>query len=153
MALDGIRMLAVVLAIGSGVWVGGLVTVVILAVASRTTVAAVDRVALFRVFGKRFAVFMGVVALFVVPPALVLATVEPTPLTASTLVLALGLLLVTAIGILQARRMSALRRADASGSGDPAGLRRNAAGALALRSLIGLAALALPVLALLVTVG
>jgi hypothetical protein len=125
------------------------VTVVILAVASRTTVGAADRVALFRVFGKWFAVFVGGAALLVVPPALVLAVVEPTPLTTSAIVLALGLLLIIAVGILQARRMSALRSAAAEGE-DPIGIRRNAAAALVLRSLIGLVMLALPVVAMLI---
>lgn len=46
--------------------------------------------------------------------------------------------------------MSALRSAAASGGGDPAQVRRGARVALALRSLIGLASLALLVLALLI---
>jgi hypothetical protein len=147
MVLDGVRMLAVILAIGSGMWIGGLVTVVILSRASAKTVAAGDRVALFRSFGKGFAVFVGVTALFVVLPALALAVIEPVPLTAGILVLAFGLLLVTAVGILQARRMSVLRGAAASGGGDPVGLRRNAAAAVVLRSLIGVLGLTLLVLA------
>ncbi len=150
MDLDGVRALAVVLAIASGVWVGGIVTVAIVAASSSTTISAPDRVSLFRLFGRRFAVFMGVAALFVVFPALVLAVVEPIPLTASTLVLSLGLLLVTAIGTFQARRMSALRAAAVSGDGDPAWIRRSAAVALVLRSLIGIASLALLVMALLI---
>lgn len=153
MDLDGARMLAAILAIGSGVWAGGLVSVVILALVSRSTVSGADRVGLFRAFGKWFAIFMGAAALLVVPPALVLAVVEPTPLTASALVLALGLLLIVAVGIVQARRMSALRGTAASDGGDPARIRRNAAIALALRSLIGLLMLALPVVALLIVAG
>ena len=153
MDLDGARMLAAILAVGSGVWAGGLVSVVILALVSRSTVSGADRVGLFRAFGKWFAIFMGAAALLVVPPALVLAVVEPTPLTASALVLALGLLLIVAVGIVQARRMSALRCTAASDGGDPARIRRNAAIALALRSLIGLLMLALPVVALLIVAG
>ena len=153
MDLDGARMLAAILAVGSGVWAGGLVSVVILALVSRSTVSGADRVGLFRAFGKWFAIFMGAAALLVVPPALVLAVVEPTPLTASALVLALGLLLIVAVGIVQARRMSALRGTAASDGGDPARIRRNAAIALALRSLIGLLMLALPVVALLIVAG
>lgn len=150
MDLDGVRMLAVTLAIGSGVWVGGVATVVIVSATSRRTVAPADRVALFRTFGNRFAVFASVVALVMVVPALALAVIAPTPLTASTLLVAIALLVVTAIGILQARRMSALRSAAASGANDPDGTRRNAATAMALRSLIGLVSLALPVLAALI---
>lgn len=152
MDLDGARMLAAILAIGSGVWLGGLASVTILAVVSRKTVSAADRVGLFRVYGKWFAVFMGAAALLVVPPALVLAVVEPTPLTTCALVLALGLFLLVAIGIFQARRMSVLRSTAAAG-GDPARIRRNAAAALALRSLIGLVILVLPVMAALIVAG
>ena len=77
------------------------------------------------------------------------ATIDPRPLTAGTLVLALGLLLLTSIGILQARRMSAMRSAAASGSDEPGRLGRNAAVAAILRSVIGLASLVLMVLAVL----
>ena len=150
MDLDGARMLAAILAIGSGVWLGGLVSVVILAVVSRSTVDAADRVGLFRAFGRWFAVFMGAAALLVVPPALVLAVVDPTPLTTCAIVLALGLLLLIAVGMFQARRMSALRGTAAAGGGDPAGIRRNAVVAHVLRSIIGLVILALPVLAMLI---
>ncbi|HET8986476.1 MAG TPA: hypothetical protein VFN03_12025 [Trueperaceae bacterium] len=67
--------------------------------------------------------------------------------------LAVGLLPVIATGIVQARRMSSLRSAAASGGGDPAQLRQNAAVALVLRSIIGLMSLALLVLALLLAAG
>lgn len=155
MVLDGIRMLAVILAAGSGIWVGGVVTVTIVSATSSTTVAAADRVALFRAFGTRFAIFAGVVALVMVAAALALAAIDPAPLTASALAVTLALLLVTAVGIVQARRMSALRSAagsSAAGSGadDPARIRRNAVVAVTLRSLIGLVSLAVPVLAVLI---
>ncbi len=150
MDLDGARMLAAILAVGTGVWLGGFVTVAIVSASSSRTVTAADRVALFRTFGRRFAAFLGVAALFVVLPALALAVLDPGVLTTLALVLALSLLLVTSIGILQARRMSALRGAAASGEDDPAGTRRNASAAVILRSLIGLVSLALAVLALLI---
>ncbi|GAA3740634.1 hypothetical protein GCM10022239_15440 [Leifsonia bigeumensis] len=148
MDLDGARMLAVTLAVGSGVWVGGLVTVIILSASSRKTIAPPDRVVLFRDFGRRFAIFVGVTALFVVLPALVLATIEPAPLTASTLLLALGLLLATAAGILQARRMTRLR-GSAAGPVDAAeaSIRGNAQLAAAVRVVLVLGYLALVVLA------
>ncbi|MBB5632441.1 uncharacterized membrane protein (DUF441 family) [Cryobacterium mesophilum] len=150
MDFDGVRMLAVLLAIGSGVWVGGVVTVAIVSSSTQTTVAAADRIALFRVFGRRFASFVAATAVLVVLPALALATLEPAPITWGILVLAVGLLPVIAVGIVQARRMTSLRSAAASGGGDPGRLRRNAAVARVLRSLIGLMSLGLPVLAVLV---
>jgi uncharacterized membrane protein len=144
-------LLAAILAIGAGVWVGGLATVIILSASSRKTIAAADRVPLFRDFGRRFAGFMGVTALLVVAPALVLASAAPGPLTASVLLLALGLLVGTAVGILQARRMTKLREAAAepAGAADTGRLRRNATIAAALRIILVLGYLALLALAVL----
>lgn len=151
MTLDGGRMLAAILATGAGAWVGGLLAVIVLSATSRKVLAAADRVALLRDFGRRFAVLVGVTAVFVVAPALVLASLEPGLLTASILLLALGILFATAIGILQARRMTGLRE-SAAGSTDAASqstLRRNAAFAAALRVVLVLGYLALLVLAVL----
>lgn len=144
-------MLAAILAVGAGSWVGGLLTVAVLASSSRRTVAAADRVALFRDFGRRFALLFGVTALFVVAPALVLAVIDPGPLSVSILLLTLGLLLATAAGILQARRMTGLRATAAtpSGEADAGTLRRNAAVAAALRGILALGYIAVLVLAVL----
>ena len=149
MTPDGGRLLAAILAIGAGVWVGGLLTVIIVSASSRKMIAAADRVALFRDFGRRFAVFMGVTALVVVAPALVLASTESGPLTMTVLLLALGLLVGTAVGILQARRMSGLRTAstDPASAADTGRLRRNATAAATLRAILVVGYLALLVLA------
>ena len=149
MTPDGGRLLAAILAIGAGVWVGGLLTVIIVSASSRKMIAAADRVALFRDFGRRFAVLVGVTALFVVAPALVLASTEPGPLSVAVLLLALGLLFGTAVGILQARRMTRLREAAAepASAEDTGRLRRNATIAATLRVILVLGYLALLVLA------
>ena len=153
MDFDGAQLLAVILAIGSGVWVGGVVTVAIVSSSTQNTIAAAERIALFRVLGRRFAYFVAVTAVLVVLPACALAALRPAPLTWCIVVLAVGLLPVIAIGIVQARRMSSLRVSAASGGGDPAQLRQNAVVALVLRSIIGLMSLALLVLALLLAAG
>ncbi len=143
--IDGTRMLATLLAIGAGAWVGGLVTVTLVVVTSKL-VNTPDRVSMFRRFGRAFAVFFGATALFVVFPALSLATLQPGALTASILVLAFALLAATAGGIFQARRMTALRAAaDVEGRREVASehtaanavaLRRNAVAAAVIRSLL-----------------
>ena len=142
MTLDGGRMLAAILAIGAGAWVGGLLTVIVLSTSSRRTIASADRVALFRDFGRRFAVVMGVTAPFVVVPAVLLASTEPGPSTVSILLLAIGLLLATAIGILQARRMTSLRTAHPADTSSRT-VQRNATIAAALRTVLVLGYLAL----------
>lgn len=149
LAPDAVRMLSAVLVLGVGVWAGGFMTVPVLSAATRRTLDPAARVELFAAFGRRFAVVMGIAALVVVVAATGLAVAVPHPLTAWTLALALAVPALTAIGIVQARRMSALRRSAATGDGDPGQVRRNAAVALVLRSLIGLLSLALIVLGIL----
>lgn len=128
-------MLAIILAIASGVWVGGLVTVT-LAVVSSLKMGASDRVELFRSFGRRFAAFFGITGVFVVAPAIILAISDSGALTATIAVLSIALLFATAGGIFQARKMSAMRRAVATGAVEEKTLRLNAAVAGGIRALL-----------------
>lgn len=141
-------MLGTILAIGAGAWVGGLITITIVVVSSRTTNGA-DRVILFRAVGRRFAVFFGITAVLVVFPALVLASKEPSTLTTSIVLLTFGLLIVTALGILQARRMTSMRTALADGAMNTQTVGRNAIVAATIRALLVVGYVALLILAVL----
>lgn len=147
MTPENIRMLAIILAMGAGAWVGGLITVTLVVVSS-LKMGASDRVVLFRTFGRRFAAFFGIVGVFVVAPAVILATNDPHTLTITIAVLSIALLFATAGGILQARKMSAMRTAVARGDVDAAKLRSNAALAGGIRALLVAGYVALLVLAL-----
>lgn len=151
MGLDGERVQAALLLAASAAWLGGLLTVPLLAATTRRLVAAEARADLFVAFGRRFAVLMGVLLTIALAAVGALAASGADPLTATALGLAAALLLMTAVGMVQARRMSRLRRAAAGGRGDEADskLRRNAAVATVLRSSIGLVSLALVVVGVL----
>lgn len=135
MALTEVRILAALLSLGAGIWTGGVVTVILVVVSSRGLVPS-DRVAMFRHFGRRFAIFFGITALVVVVPATVLAVIVATPLTISIAVLTTVLLVATALGIAQARRMTTLRTAVEAGTVDASTLRRNALLATVIRTLL-----------------
>lgn len=141
-------MLAAFVAIGAGAWVGGLVTVIIVA-AGRHAIRADDRVVFFRAFGRRFAAFFGAAAVIVIVPAVVLATIEPGSLTASIALLALALLVATAFGILQARRMTALRAGLAKDAVSAMSVRHNAIIAAVIRTILVVGYVVLLILAVL----
>lgn len=148
---DSIRMLAIILAMSAGAWVGGLATVTLVVVSSMK-VGASDRVVLFRAFGRRFAVFFGVVGVFVVAPAIILAINAPRGLALSIAVLSVVLLSATTGGIFQARKMSKLRTAVGMGEVDEATLRVNATLAAGIRALLVVGYGALLVMAVMLAV-
>ncbi len=144
-------MLATVLAIGAGAWVGGLVTVTLVVVSSRTMGA--ERVLLFRAFGRRFAVFFGITAVFVVAPAVTLALTRAQSLATTAALLAITLLVATGFGIVQARRMRVMRTALAAGSVSESLVQRNAALAATIRAILVVGYVALLVIAVLLSGG
>lgn len=145
MDVDGERLSAAVLVAASGIWMGGLLTVPIIAVTSKRLIEPAARADLFVAFGRPFAVIMGVVLTISLIASLTLATSSGSRLAPWTLGLVVALLVVTAVGIVQARKMSGLRRAAAKASNSAllGDLRRNTIMATALRSLIGLLSVAL----------
>lgn len=143
-------MIAIVFAIGSGVWVGGLVTVT-LAVVSSSTMGA-ERVLLFRRFGRKFAIFFGITGVFVVASALTLAVAGRSAVATASVVLAISLLVATAFGIAQARRMTVLRTAQADGAVTETQVRRNAAIAASIRALLVVGYVAVLVMAVILAV-
>lgn len=146
------RILTGLLTLGVGAWIGGFATVLVLSRSSRRTLDPVDRVAYFRDFGRRYAVVAAVVILFVVVPSAVLVTAAgSSALTVTMLAVALALIAVTIVGILQARRMTQLRRTAIATPGDAAlaaAVTRGAGFAIVLRTIIGLGSLALFALAI-----
>lgn len=151
--------LAAVLLAAGGMWLGGLLTVPLLATTTSRLVAPAVRAEFFVVFGRRFAMLMGAVLALALLAAGTLVTIRSEPLTYGALALVVALLVSTAVGIAQARRMSGLRRAAAregaggEGSAGGRGLRRNAVVANALRAFIGLLSVALMVIAIGIVAG
>mgnify|MGYP001329874426 CR=1 FL=1 len=149
MVIDPVRLLAGLCVAGSGMWLGGLLTVPILALTSARLIDPATRTALFVAFGRGFAVLMGVVLAVVIVAASRLDVMSDDPMATGVLALSLTLLATTSVGVLQARRMSRLRRSvarDGSADGDQ-DVHRNATVALALRTTIGLISVAQLVMA------
>lgn len=135
--------------LATSVWVGGLVT---LAVVARVTrgLSPPDRVQTFRGIGRTYGP-IGAGALAVgLALGLVLSWDEPKDaLFATTLAVAAALVVVTAVGVAQARAMTRLRLEALQAPGDRTlerRVRRGAGRASGLRALIAVLTLALVVL-------
>lgn len=139
--------LAAVLVLATAVWVGGFVTLAVVARVARRTVGPAERVALFRRLGRIY-LWLGGTAL-----ALALASGAGLlydhrwdgVLTAAATVAA-GLVAATVVGVAQAQQMTRLRRGAVQRSDDAAlagRVRRGARTAGILRALIGALSIAL----------
>lgn len=147
---DGLRALVLtVLLLATSIWVGGYVAIAVVARTASTTLTAEDRVAFFRTLGRAY--------FWVGTPALVVALVTGAVLTrdadhgalfTAAVVIAVLLILSFAIAVVQARRMTQLRRQLLSSDDLQLAerVRRGAAAAGALRGLLGLLSVALVVL-------
>lgn len=147
------RALVGLLVLGSGLWLGGFVTIAIVSATSRNTIGAAERIALFRGLGRRYAVVAAVaLALVAVPGGVLLLAVRPLDgFTLAILVVAFGLVVVAAVAVRQARRMTRMRSAALADPRDAtraAAIARNARIAKTLRITIGVVSVALFVLAL-----
>lgn len=104
------HFLVAVLLLGSCVWIGGFVTIVVLARSARRALEDPARVRLFRDFGRSYLpVAAGALALVVVAGGLLLATRPWDGRSLTTVLLAVAVVLATAVGVVQARRMTRLR--------------------------------------------
>jgi len=138
-----------VLVIATSIWVGGYVTIVMVARATTKTLPPAQRVAFFRAFGR----LHGVVSV----PALILglgagswllADRDYDRLLAAATAVAAALLVTLIAGVVQARRLTRLRQravTDASGELDLS-IGRSARRAVWLRAGIGALSVALVVL-------
>lgn len=136
-----------VLVLAAAVWVGGFVTLVVVARVARQTVGPAERVAFFRRLGRGYAVVAG--------PALAVALASGASLLydhrwdgmlVATLIVAAALVAATLVGVAQARQMTRLRRGAVQRSDDAAlagRVRRGARTAGILRALIGALSIAL----------
>lgn len=138
-------VLAAVLIVAAGVWIGGYAAVIVVSVISAKTLDGPARVRFFRMLGSAYLKFTG-------PALLVAYAVGWSFLTRLTWTggstrLAVGsalLLIVLAAGVAQARNMTRLRRrAFAEPANDALGqaIRRRARAATILRALIGILSL------------
>jgi uncharacterized membrane protein len=133
----------------SSIWVGGLVAIFVVALAASVTLDAPARIEFFRALGRRYGIVGGGALLVAIGSGAGLLADHPWEWRLIvTAVLASNLLLVTATGIWQARRMTRLRR-RALCDPRPAleeSVRRGALAAHMLRGAIGLTTLALVLL-------
>jgi hypothetical protein len=155
--------LEVVLLLAGSVWLGGLVTIAVVARVAGRTLGPVERVAFFRALGRAYGVVGGGALVLALVTAAVLAGTRPwNGLLTACAVVAAALVGTTAVGVRQAMRMTRLReRALAGPPGSDGGhsrpddgaVRRGATRAAALRGLIAVLSLALAVLGVLATSG
>lgn len=136
-----------VFTLASCIWVGGYVAIAVVARAAARTLEPTARVAFFRALGRSYLLVGG--------PALVVALGTGAGLLSghrwdgtliATVVVAAALLVALAVGVVQARRMTRVRRASLAAPDDTAlaaGVRRGARAATLLRASIGLLSLAL----------
>jgi hypothetical protein len=112
--------LTAVLILATAVWIGGLVAIFVVARVAHATLGAGERVAFFRGLGRAYGLVGGGALAAALASGAVLASRYrwDGQLTASTVVAA-GLVAATAAGIMQARRMTRLRRDALRDPGSP----------------------------------
>jgi len=136
--------------LATAVWIGGLVVIFVVARVATRTLRPAERIELFRGLGRAYGPVGGLALAVALVSGAALLSGHPWngQVTAATAV-AGALVVVTVAGVLQARRMTRLRRSALGHPGSPrlAGqVRREAISAGILRALI--AALSLALLAL-----
>ncbi|PRZ41515.1 hypothetical protein CLV47_10962 [Antricoccus suffuscus] len=138
------------LVLGTAIWVGGFVMIIVLSRASRAVLQTADRVALFRGFGRGYLPVAGVAMVLIVLPGGVLLGQRPWDGLATTLVILVACTAAaTAVGVVQARAMTRLRKAALKAPDDlDRRVRRGAQRALVLRATIGVLTVAMYVVAI-----
>jgi len=136
--------------LATSIWVGGLVVIGIVARVARSTLTPADSVTFFRGLGRTHGI-VGSVALLValITGGVLLRHHSRDGLLSATVVVAVSLLAASVVGMLQARRMTVLRRALADRADDTQLLAQVGTGsrrALVLRGLITLLTLGLVIL-------
>lgn len=150
---DALRgVLLGLLLISAAVWLGGFVCLALVARSTTATLQRQDRVAFFTHFGRRFGIVATIALVVALVTGGVLLAAAPWNAVSTVLVLAAAVLVVVlAVGVAQARRMTRLRRASIAAPEDHALGRRVAAGgrrASVLRAGIGVISLLIFVLAI-----
>lgn len=140
---------------GTSIWLGGLVAIAVVARVATRTLDSAARVGFFRGLGRVYGI-VGTAALVLAygTGAALIDERSWNGTTTAAVVVAAALALTLAVGVVQARRMTQLRRRSLQAPGDAdllGKVRAGAARAGALRGLIALLSLAL--LALGVRIG
>ena len=130
-----------VLVLATSIWVGGLVTIAVVARVARRTLGAADHVQFFRALGRSYGPVGGLALATGLVTGAMLVVDQPLdgPVVAGG-VIALVLVVATAVGVVQARRMTLLRLRGAASAEDSRvrnAVRRGAMRAAVLRALIG----------------
>ena len=138
------------------IWVGGFVATFVVARVASATLSPTDRVRFFKLFGRRYGIVGGVALLVLVGTGLALLwDVEWDAVVIATIAVGAALPVALAVGIVQARRMTRLRRAAIKAPEDAhlaAQVRHGSIRAAVLRAGIGLLTLALvPLVAIIAT--
>lgn len=140
----------ILLVVSGGVWLGGYLTMPVVARAASATLAPLDRVAFFRALGRAYLPVGGsALVLALLSGAVLLREHRSGALLVATAVTAAALVAALAFGVVQARRMTRLRQAAGVTPSDNVlseRVRRGAVAAVILRGLIGLLSLALVVM-------
>jgi uncharacterized membrane protein len=130
-----------VLVLATSIWMGGLVTIAVVARVASRTLSAADRVTFFRDLGRTYGVVGGLALVTALIAGAMSLDVQPLDWPAiAGLAVATALVSVTVVGIAQARSMTELRLRAAVGADDPQvrdAVRRGAMKATVLRLLIG----------------
>ena len=150
---DPLRLVALgLLVVGCSIWLGGYVTLIMVARTATATMAPPDRIAFFRIFGRRFGTLSTVALLGALASGgVLLGTRTWDGLSWAMVIVAAVLLLTLATGVVQARRMTRLRHSAIIAPGDPGIQRQIAVGsryAIWLRAVLGAISLLLLILAL-----
>jgi hypothetical protein len=152
LATDGV--LTGLLILATSLWLGGLFAIAIVARVATRTLDPAARVAFFRALGRCYGVVgTAALALAYATGAALLRDHAWDAAMVATVVVAAVLAVTLGMGIVQARRMTRLRRRLLEEPDDTAlaaGVRRGAGRAQALRGLIGVLSLALLALGVLI---
>lgn len=139
--------LAVLCTLATSIWVGGIVTIAVVAQVGRRTLSPSDSVAFFRRLGRTHGIIgSGALVVALITGGALLRHHGWDAALISSLVVAVVLIAVSVIGILQARQMTVLRQASLNAGSASAAIARGARRAVVLRGLIGVFTLALIVL-------
>jgi uncharacterized membrane protein len=144
--VSGSSLLAFVVLLAASIWIGGFVTLVVVARIARRHLEPADRVEFFRALGRSWGVVSGGALLVVLAGGVVLLNDHGWDGTAvAAMVLAGCVVLATAAGVVQARGITRLRRRAVGDPGDQTmrhRVRRGARRAAVLRAAIGVLSLA-----------
>ena len=147
----GRTLLVAVGLLAGSIWIGSMVCLVLVLRIAKRVLDPPTRVVLFRQIGRTYGI-VGTVALVVAIAAGVALAGSPSNWAATTtaaVILSGGLVLLTVAGMAQARSMSSVRRRALASPGDEQAaeaVRRGAALAGVLRSLLGVGTLVIVVL-------